>query len=131
MLASVEALLNYLREDHGVTICHQIADLLAQKEITSDLLYASLIPDTLLTCVDDTTGEPLALQLKSSEKGSGGYTLHYEGLDATTSAEGFGRVKCTGHVARFNGVVKIHTLPIYPMRYHSDEGSLRRALLIR
>ncbi|KAH9914120.1 P-loop containing nucleoside triphosphate hydrolase protein, partial [Fomitopsis serialis] len=130
VLASLDALLNYLREDHGVTIS-QIADLLAQKEITSDLLYAILIPETLFTCRDDTTGEPLALQLKSSEKALGGYALHCEGLDTTTSAEGFGRVKCTWHVPRFKGVVKINTLPIYPMRYHSDEGNLRRALLAR
>ncbi|TFY69766.1 hypothetical protein EVJ58_g253 [Rhodofomes roseus] len=127
VLASLDALLKYLREDHGATIS-RIAALVAQKEITFDLLYAILIPDTLLVCADDATEEPIAVQLKGYDDD---YTLHCEGIDAAKSGIEFGRVYASWHIRHFNGVVKINTLPIYPMKYHSDEAGLRGKLLAR
>ncbi|KAH9931593.1 P-loop containing nucleoside triphosphate hydrolase protein [Fomitopsis serialis] len=145
VLASLEILISYLREDHGVIIS-QIAGLLAHEEITWDLLHAILLPGTLLVSTDATTGEPRALQLKQFDKGARGYTLYCEGIDAVdvelddvadsdlahvVPAKRFCRVEHTRFIPRFKGVVKINTLPAYPMKYHSNEGGLRAALLAR
>ncbi|KZT64962.1 hypothetical protein DAEQUDRAFT_769208 [Daedalea quercina L-15889] len=144
-LVHLEALLKYLREDHGTTIS-QVASLLAHREITWDLLHVILVPNTLLVCTDPTTEEYCAIQLKTYNKDGDKYTLHCESLDAigahqddstdpvlkpAVSAKKFGRVEGDWDISRFEGIVKIDTLPVYPMTYHSDEASLREALLNR
>ncbi|KAH9931585.1 P-loop containing nucleoside triphosphate hydrolase protein [Fomitopsis serialis] len=145
VLRSLEVLLDYLRTDFQATIS-QISNLLAHEEISSDLLYAILIPGTLLVTTDPSTGEPCVLQLKSFAKGTTSYTLNGEGLDviddpqdnntdnvsapagATTK---FGRVLRSIQIPHFRGVVKINTLSAYPMSYHSNEARLKEALLAR
>lgn len=142
-LAGVTALLDYLREDHGATIA-QIAHLLEDNEITYELLYAILVPGTLLVSEDDTTGELCAYELKSYEKHATDYALRCESLDAvdvpqsdstelpeTLVRPGTSRVQCNLSVGRFEGVVKINTLHAYPMKYHNDEAGLRSILLAR
>ncbi|KAH9931587.1 P-loop containing nucleoside triphosphate hydrolase protein [Fomitopsis serialis] len=145
VLASLEVLINYLREDHGVIIS-QIAGLLAHEEITWDLFHAILLPGTLLVSTDAATGEPRALQLKQFDKGAQGYVLNCEGIDVmdvelddvadsdlahALPAKRFCRVEHTRCIPRFKGIVKINTLPAYPIEYHSNEGGLRAALLAR
>ncbi|KAH9931588.1 uncharacterized protein B0H18DRAFT_1208895 [Fomitopsis serialis] len=145
ILASLDTLINYLREDHGAVIS-QIASLLIHGEITWDLLHAILLPNTLLVSTDALTREPCVLQLKQFHKGLRGYSLSCEGLDAldvqldddadseltlAAPAKRFCRVENTRGIPCFEGVVKINALPAYPIKYHKNEASLRAALLTR
>ncbi|KZT64964.1 P-loop containing nucleoside triphosphate hydrolase protein [Daedalea quercina L-15889] len=145
VLRSLEPLLDYMRTDHQAVIS-QIANLLTNKEMKSDLLSTILVPGTVLISSDPATGEPCASQLKSFTKGPHGYTLECEGLDVMDSAQDtteepaslrraatqhFGRVVRRLDIPYFKGVVKINSLPVYPMRYHSDEAGLKAALLAR
>ena len=143
-LTGVVALLKYLHEDHGATIA-EIANLLENKEITYELLYAILVPGALLV---STTGELCAYELKSYVKQCAGYVMQCETLDAidipkSEDAEDsvqpetlvgparFGRVQRTLSIERFEGVVKIAALDAYPMKHHHDEAGLRSVLLAR
>lgn len=143
----VTALLRYLHEDHGATIA-QIANLLENREITYELLYAILVPGTLLVSVDETTGELCAYELKSYTEQCAGYSLRCESLDAVNIPKSedsedsvppetlvgparFGRVQRTLSIERFEGIVKIAALDAYPMKYHPDEAGLRSVLLAR
>ncbi|KAH9834771.1 P-loop containing nucleoside triphosphate hydrolase protein [Rhodofomes roseus] len=147
ILDSLRVLVDYLRENHQITIS-KIHNLLTHGEITYDLIYAILIPGTLLVTTDNATGEPCALQLHNYTAGPMFYMLNCTGVDAldrppsvdlfggVVSKQGsdmpkFGRVERTLHLTRFQGVAKIKRLSIYPIEYHTDEVKLKQALLAR
>lgn len=89
ILPTVSVLLEYLRKDYRATLA-KIANLTAHGEITFDLLYAILVPRTILVTECPITGEPRALQLLSATRVDAGmcsvYTLLCESIDST--AEG-------------------------------------------
>lgn len=146
---AVNALIAYLREDHSSTVA-SIDSLLAQQEITFELLPAILIPGTIFLCVDVAVDSMSAVWLRNYDEDSGAYTLHCENIDAierqpghwqqgapdnilerATQTKKFGRVHNVWRIPYFEGVVKINTLPLYPLQYHSKEASLREALVAR
>ena len=148
-LLAVNALIDYLREDHGAKVA-SINSLLAQQEITFDLIPAILIPGTLFLCVDVIEEELSVVRLLGHDEDSGAYTLRCESIDAVeqrpgqsrgsvsgsileraTQTKKFGRARCTWRIPYFEGVVKVNTLPLYPIQYHSQEASLREALVAR
>lgn len=144
-LTGVDALLNYLRGNHGATIS-KLVSLLAHQEITWDLLPFILIPNTLFVCMDASANEHRAFQLKSYTKESDKYMLRYEALDAIgaqhrddidpilqplTPSKKFGRVEAKWELERFEGIVKIDSLDAHPIAYHNDASQLRAALLER
>ena len=148
-LLAVNALIDYLHKDHSATIA-SVDSLLTQQEIVSDLLPAILIPGTLFLCVNVVEEEMSVVRLLDYDEGSGAYTLRCENFDAVEKRPGqpptgsadnileratrtkkFGRVQSTWRIPYFEGVVKINTLPLYPIQYHSQETSLREALVAR
>ena len=144
-LTGVDALLNYLRGNHGAVIS-KLMSLLAHQEITWDLLHFILVPNTLFVFEDAATNEHRAFQLKSYTKESDKYLLRYEALDAIGAQRGddldpvlqpltpsrkFGRVEGKWELERFEGVVKISSLDAHPIAYHDDVPALRAALLNR
>ncbi|KAH9931582.1 uncharacterized protein B0H18DRAFT_1208889 [Fomitopsis serialis] len=153
ILDDLQLLIGYLREDHQNTIS-QIDNLLEHGEITYDLLYAILIPGTRLASTDSSTGEPCALKLNSCARGPMFHVLSCTGVDVldmpqpqvlfgdnvagtpSQTAQAakpprFGKVQRPLNLARFEGVIKINMLPVYPMKYHSDEAGLKEVLLAR
>ena len=86
VLQTVGVLLDYLRKDYRATLA-RIANLTTHGEITSDLLYAILVPRTIIVTECPTTGEPRALRLLSSTMAELGeeamYTLLCESIDST------------------------------------------------
>ena len=148
-LLAISALIDYLHKDHSATIA-SVDSLLTQQEIVSDLLPAILIPGTLFLCADGIEEEMSVVRLLGYDEGSGAYTLHCDNIDAVerrpgrspkdftdnilgraTQAKKFGKVQSTWRIPYFEGVVKINTLPLYPIQYHSQETSLREALVSR
>lgn len=67
MYTSVGVLLEYLRKDYRGTLA-RIANLTTHGEITFDLLYAVLVPRTVVVTECPVTGEPRALQVLSASK---------------------------------------------------------------
>ncbi|KAI0658105.1 P-loop containing nucleoside triphosphate hydrolase protein [Cubamyces menziesii] len=67
VLSSVGVLLDYLRKDYRATLA-KIASLTAHGEITFDLLYAILVPRTIIVTECPITGEMRALQLLAAKK---------------------------------------------------------------
>ena len=136
----VQVLVDYLQQDHQATIS-QIESLLVHGEITYPLLYAILIPGTVLISTDPATGEPCAQKLSAAVPACGALMLNCIGLDAINPPDGnavpssqgsqIGDVVRTVQLAAFPGVVKISSLPIYPISYHHDENGLKEALLAR
>lgn len=144
-LTGVDALLNYLRGNHGATIS-KLMSLLAHQEITWDLLHFILVPNTLFVCMDTSANEHRAFQLKSYSKETDKYLLRYEALEAIGAQRGedvdpilqpltpskkFGRVEGKWELEQFEGIVKIESLDAHPIVYHSDAPHLRAALLDR
>ena len=144
-LTGVDALLNYLRGNHGAVIS-KLMSLLAHQEITWDLLHFILVPNDLFVCIDAATDEHRAFQLKSYSKESDKYLLRYQALDAIVAQRGddvdsvlqpltpskkFGRVEGKWELEHFDGIVKISSLDAHPIAYHDDEPALRAALLDR
>lgn len=64
ILATLSVLLEYLRKDYRATL-ERIANLTAHGEITSELLYAILVPRTIIVTECPVTGETRALQLRA------------------------------------------------------------------
>lgn len=86
---SLTLLLDYLRKDYLGTIA-KINNLTSHGEIVFDLLYAVMVPRTILVTECPSTGEPRALQLVSATKvktmGTGFYDLLCESIDAVDHA---------------------------------------------
>lgn len=141
-LSALQVLIDYLRKDHQATIS-KIENLLAHGEITYSLLYAVFIPGTLLISTDPGTGEPCALNLNSTTPGHGFLALNCAGIgqldprdkdngpESLSQGSRIGKVHRPVQLAAFEGVVRINTLPIYPISYHPDEAGLKDALLAR
>ncbi|OSC99323.1 P-loop containing nucleoside triphosphate hydrolase protein [Trametes coccinea BRFM310] len=74
ILMTFGVFLDYLRKDYRATLA-KIANLTAHGEITFDLLYAILVPRTILITECPATGETSALQILSAKQVGGGSTL--------------------------------------------------------
>lgn len=151
-MATVGVLIEYLHRDYKSTLA-SIANLTAHGEITFDLLYAILVPRTILVATCPTTGEPRGLRLLSATKTmtvfGGIYELICESIDAVdndrvdgnseVSEEGealpagrsWGRVQHKICIFSFDGTEKIDALDAYPIKYHPDEDELKEALIAR
>ena len=98
VLASLTVLLDYLRKDYRATLA-KIASLKANGEITFELLYAILVPRTILITECPVTGEPRALQLLSATKLENNmcslYSLLCENIDSAEEGAHPGRSEST------------------------------------
>ena len=94
VLSTVSVLLDYLRKDYRGTLA-RIANLTEHKEITFDMLYAILVPRTVVITECPTTGEPRALRLLSATKMENAlfaaYILLCESIDSTEQGAHPGR----------------------------------------
>ncbi|KAJ3556388.1 hypothetical protein NM688_g2058 [Phlebia brevispora] len=66
IMATVGVLVEYLRREYKGTLT-TIRKLIAHGEITWDLLYAIMVPRTILVTTCEVTGEPRALRLVSAK----------------------------------------------------------------
>nr|VWO96862.1 MSP1 protein-like protein [Ganoderma boninense] len=91
---SVRILLEYLRKDYRGTLA-RIANLTAHGEITFDLLYAVLVPRSVVVTECPVTGEPRALEILSASKVENEMCTFYnvlcESIDSTEEGAHPGR----------------------------------------
>lgn len=154
--SSVSVLIDYLRKDYRSSLA-SIAKLTSRGEITFELLYAILVPRSILITECPITREPRAVHLVSStEIKHGGiigyYDLLCESVDAANlntvadnwnahSAEAevnkAGAGKAYGWIQHriiipfFRGTMKISALDAYPIKYHHAPEELKKRLVAR
>ncbi len=154
---SLRILLEWIRSNYRQTLA-RISSLVSHGEITFDLLYAILLPGTIIVRRCPTTRETRAIRLSSAQKlvnscGQQFYALNCEGLEemvdevedentdnsigwsdddlAARSGARFGFVGTRAVVNYFDGVEKINTLSAFPIQYHPDPEGLTALLLAR
>ena len=87
MLDGLGALLDWLRTNYRSTLA-TIASLTAHSEITFDLLYAILIPRSIVVTRDHATGEQRCLSLLSAKRDGDRYTLTCESVEIASPQKG-------------------------------------------
>lgn len=108
--------------------------MLANSEITYELLWALFLPNSLLFTVDPGSGEDRLIKLDWAEHREthdrGKFfqlDCHYVDFDGKI----FGEANCTLEIPEFRGVRKIDQLGVYPIQYHNKEESLKKRLVER
>ncbi|KAI0816925.1 P-loop containing nucleoside triphosphate hydrolase protein [Trametes gibbosa] len=144
---AIHTLAKYLRKEYANTLA-QISNLTEHGEITFALLYAILIPSTVIITRCSTTGETRALELLSAAKEYSPrgeyYNLHCRGVEGASSADdgdeegsqekpapAFGMDESWVSVQAFKGTRKINTLAAFPLEYHPDPQAIRERLVRR
>jgi len=138
MLASVNLLTSTIASDYRLTLT-TLDRLTAHGEITWDLLYAILIPRSILVARCSITGLPRLLKLTSWSRttvdGKPMYRLVCESVDLVdrpmSHSVGIGRIATVVHLRPFRGTVKIDSLDAYPIKFHQDEAKLRKTIAER
>ncbi|KAJ7115454.1 hypothetical protein C8R44DRAFT_740030 [Mycena epipterygia] len=129
MLASVNVLLEFFAADYRSTI-KTIERLTAHGEITFDLLYAILVPRTLIVARRAVTGLERLFQLQSftrtSVEGVPVYQLALEVVDFVDRP-----LTQTVAVGRVATCIYIPLLDAYPLRFHAAETQLRETIAHR
>lgn len=141
----------YLRKNYQGTLA-QIDNLISHGEIAFNLLYAVLIPRTVLITRCSKTGEPRALKLlfaalETSARGPY-YALSCHsvegasaddddnddddaGIERDSAAPSFGMDQSWLSIPEFKGTRKINSLSAFPIQYHPDPEAIRDKLVRR
>lgn len=157
ILDGLGTLLDWLRYNYRSTLA-KIASLIAHGEITFDLLYAILVPRSLLVTRDHATGEPRCVRLISAQRDGEVYSISCETVEMASPAKGsieqnalgevlddsdaqrsrfaaggraFGKYIDIIYMRIFGGTQKINKLSVYPLVYHTDPDALRETLIKR
>ncbi|KAF8491026.1 P-loop containing nucleoside triphosphate hydrolase protein [Gautieria morchelliformis] len=138
VVATLDVLIDYFRKDYGSTLA-AIENLTSHAEITFDLLYAILVPRTIMITTNPVTKELQALQLVLATKTTAGsgmpiYELILEAIDvddAVSNVTAFARTQSRMIMTPFPGTIKVTSLDAYPIQYHPREADVRQTLLAR
>ncbi|RPB19365.1 hypothetical protein L211DRAFT_638185 [Terfezia boudieri ATCC MYA-4762] len=132
-VSHLKLLIEYIQADYG-DIQKRLFPMLANAEITFELLWALLLPNSLLFTIDPGSGEDRMIKLdwvelrETPDRGRF-YQLdcHYVEFDGKI----FGEATCTLEIPEFRGVRKIDQLGVYPIQYHTKEETLKQKLIER
>ena len=127
LIADIETAVQFVEEDFASTLV-DFKKLTTQQEITFDLLWALIVPNTLVYDRHDSTEQDRILLARSFDLDCRNGVLYADiECDVITddgSTFGFARV-CLS-IPRFAGARKIQELAVYPLDYHRDKYTLRR-----
>jgi hypothetical protein len=134
----VNLLLSFLATDYHATLT-TISRLISCGQITSDILYAILVPRTLFVGRCALTGLERLFELQSFRRvrtaDGAEYQLLLEAVDLIdspmTQSVAVGRVTTTVVFPSFSGSVPITSLNVFPLRFHAAEAQLREAVKLR
>jgi len=139
LIATLDVLIDYFHTDYRATLA-QIENLTSHGEITFELLYAILVPRSVMLTSNPLTGNLQALQLTSANltvpgMGIAFYDVILEGIDVDDSdvlkMEGFTRIQSRVVIPGFKGTMKIAALDAYPMIFHPQHVELKEKFLER
>ena len=131
--------LKYIRDEHRSTLS-TLQALLAHGEITFDLLWAILVPRSIILTKCKITGEPRALRIVDRNKRSGWSIeaeyvesdVHFQAKSASREKPKFCFVTDQSlFIPHFKGTVKITSLAHYPIRFHPRTNEIMASLVMR
>lgn len=139
-LEHLEFLINFISKEYSGMV-NEINAYLLRGEITYDLLWALLLPQTPLYTECLITGEPRIVWLQNAVLQLGSYALQTEAVEYNSGYHmpekhgletkfGIADIKISPIFA-FDGAVKINNLPSYPLEYHTNPDRLGEKLLSR
>ena len=129
----MKVLIDYIQADYA-DIQKRLFPLLANSEITFDLLWALFLPNSLLFTLDPGSGEERVIKLDWAElrqTNDRGSFFHLDCRYVEYDGKAFGEANCALEVPEFRGVRKIDQLGVYPLQYHANEESIRSKLVER
>ena len=124
-------LLDYLEETFRSTD-EDLQTLLANNEITYDLLWALFEPNSEVYTICEGTGSPRCVLYSYCEEGQkmdGSKYLRLETRFLGTDGKLLGEASSSSQIPRFPGARRIDFLPAYPLKYHPDFEELSRKLI--
>ncbi|KAJ6587644.1 P-loop containing nucleoside triphosphate hydrolase protein [Mycena vulgaris] len=138
ILSSVNVLISFLSTDYRSTIA-KIERLTSHGEITFELLYAILVPRTLMVAHCAVTGLERLFQLqhatRTSLDGVPVYQLALEAVDLVdrplTQSVAVGRISTCVYLPYFKGATRINSLDAFPLKFHPGEAQLREEITRR
>ncbi|KLO17805.1 P-loop containing nucleoside triphosphate hydrolase protein [Schizopora paradoxa] len=139
----LDFLVEFLKSEHDKQL-EEINALLSHGEITFDLAWALFVPRTILYTACPVSGSPRAVRLIQAEKSSrpGGpngaqqfWRLDVEYMEYRPNSSGsdcFGLASLQNiEVPKFNGAVKITSLPSFPLTFYPGVEELTSRLVER
>lgn len=124
----VDLLYTILEEELRDTIARK-NDLLLNGVVTHDLLWAIFEPeDEIFSMVG---GRPRVFRFKSGETNCRTGAFHLEAKYIDFDGDEFGFRDEYFEVPGFGGTMPITALPVFPLRHHCDQASVREALVAR
>ncbi|KAI0134856.1 hypothetical protein F4814DRAFT_2258 [Daldinia grandis] len=130
----LRVLIKYIDTDHAETK-KSLYPMLENGLITFDLLWALWKPNTFAyTTTYGSVDEPRVFKVEVAEKHYSmirGEFYYIEGKYFEYDGKQFGYGSMSEEIAEFRGARKITSLGCYPLKYHKNEGQLRKDLIER
>lgn len=136
--SSVDLLISSLSTDYRSTLAN-VSKLTSHGEITFDLLYAILVPRSIIVTTCAVTGLPRLFKLISSTRGyvdsRSAYHLTCESVDLIDGTANHnvrvGRAQSIITIGHFEGTVQITSLDAFPLKYHPEAAKLPETIIRR
>ena len=133
IVSHLEFLLDFLRVEFKPTL-DSLKSLLKHGEITYELLWALLRPQTILYITDPSTGQPRVARLIHADYQCANWNLNLEYVELDGTQPGKGKL-CYSQLGMpltwFKGTAKINALEAYPVDWHHDIDGLKKLVLER
>lgn len=132
LVEEIKTAIEFTLEEHGGTFA-KLEGLVSRGEITFDLLWALIPPNTLVYRYDDLTEQSqilLARQL-SIENRQGQIYASVACDSIYNGGEVFGIVQSEFTIAAFRGARKIQELPLFPLSLHDKRDEIATNALSR
>jgi len=135
LLRTVNVLINYFQTDYAGTIA-SIDNFKTHGEITFDLLWSVFLPRQIVLRKNPLSGDLEALRLIATKGSDLGHSLTLEGVDVgsgddTADFAPYMKTQKTLSIPVFGGVLKVTSLPVYPISYHPDQIQLQERIMRR
>ncbi|KAJ4484206.1 P-loop containing nucleoside triphosphate hydrolase protein [Lentinula edodes] len=132
-IADLEAAMQYIAEDHSQNLTEYNL-MTSEQEITYELLWALIPPNTLVYRYHQYTEQPQILLAKEVNYYYPTNRPYYADVVCdiiSNDGNFFGLAQVTIEVETFTGARVIQDLPVFPLSFHKDASELRQHALKR
>ncbi|KAI8630260.1 P-loop containing nucleoside triphosphate hydrolase protein [Xylariaceae sp. FL1651] len=136
LMEDIALALDFIDEECASTTA-DLNSLLPHGDILYEHLWAIFSPNTILYSSTNALLEPQAFRFSTAKYTANTRDIGGDSVFAVDvkmihhSGEHVGWAKQTFHIQKFEGSQKIRSFPIYPLKFHPDPDSVRRALIER
>ncbi|KAJ4480946.1 P-loop containing nucleoside triphosphate hydrolase protein [Lentinula aciculospora] len=133
LIADLETAMQYIAEDHSQNLIEYNL-LTSQQEITYDLLWALMPPNSLVYHFHQFTEQPqilLAKEVHYYQPSDRPYYVEIVCDIISNDGNFFGLAQVPLEIEIFTGARVIQDLPVFPLSFHKDASELRQHALVR